>query len=458
MLRIEDGANAWIYFSAPRTYSKSAQPSGPGNDPFGRLKFSRDPALFHDARIERVETVQFGGQPVSCYVVQAAYQSMPGNHGAWNVTRTVWIAEGDGRVLRDTWDYITNPTSAAASGKGHITDDYTVIESGIPLADGRFVFTPPDGSREITLRAPVSTQSAPVSGRTPPLHAVPPEYSPEARAAGLQGTVSLYVEVNQDGHPGTVQVMQGLGLGLDEKAVEAVKQWEYAPSVSIREVDVPFRLERPAPWEVAGASYWMILPPDPHPPELVKPVVSHYTAPDSSACQSAGASLVTLLIGTDGKTSEVAAKDGASGALADAAVRAVESWQFQPATADGTPVEAHGEVELECQPGGMLLPGARPTQPIYRVGGGVSAPILVFKTEPQYSEEARKAKLQGTSMLSLQISPEGKVTAVVVTGPMGMGLDEKAMEAVKRWRFKPAMKLGEPVTVEANIQVNFKLL
>jgi protein TonB len=95
---------------------------------------------------------------------------------------------------------------------------------------------------------------------------------------------------------------------------------------------------------------------------------------------------------------------------------------------------------------------------VYRVGGGVSAPVLVFKKEPEYSEEARKAKYQGTVTLYVEVDPSGKATNIRVLHSLGLGLDEKAMEAVKQWKFKPGMKDGKPVTVQASIEVNFRLL
>ncbi len=95
---------------------------------------------------------------------------------------------------------------------------------------------------------------------------------------------------------------------------------------------------------------------------------------------------------------------------------------------------------------------------VFRVGGGVTAPALLAKVEPEYSEEARKAKYQGTVLLYVQVSPEGKAVNMRVLHSLGLGLDEKAMEAVKKWRFKPGTKDGKAVTVEAQIEVNFRLL
>jgi periplasmic protein TonB len=95
---------------------------------------------------------------------------------------------------------------------------------------------------------------------------------------------------------------------------------------------------------------------------------------------------------------------------------------------------------------------------VYRVGGGVSAPALIFKKEPEYSEEARKAKYQGTVTLYVEVDPSGKAVNIRVLHSLGLGLDEKAIEAVKQWKFKPGMKDGKPVTVAASIEVNFRLL
>ena len=95
---------------------------------------------------------------------------------------------------------------------------------------------------------------------------------------------------------------------------------------------------------------------------------------------------------------------------------------------------------------------------VYRVGGGVSAPSLIYKKEPEYSEEARKAKYQGTVTLYVEVDPSGKAVNIRVLHSLGLGLDEKAMEAVKQWKFKPGMKDGKPVTVAASIEVNFRLL
>lgn len=94
----------------------------------------------------------------------------------------------------------------------------------------------------------------------------------------------------------------------------------------------------------------------------------------------------------------------------------------------------------------------------YRIGGGVSAPVPIFQPEPEYSEEARKAKWQGSVLLSLVVDESGKAVNIKVTKSLGLGLDQKAIEAVEKWRFKPGTKDGKPVAVIASVEVNFRLL
>jgi periplasmic protein TonB len=92
-----------------------------------------------------------------------------------------------------------------------------------------------------------------------------------------------------------------------------------------------------------------------------------------------------------------------------------------------------------------------------RIGGGVSAPQLVFQVDPEFSEEARKAKFMGVVTVNLWVDENGNPTHVRVARGVGMGLDQKAVDAVKQYKFKPAMEGGKPVTVELNIEVNFQI-
>jgi TonB family protein len=101
--------------------------------------------------------------------------------------------------------------------------------------------------------------------------------------------------------------------------------------------------------------------------------------------------------------------------------------------------------------------GASPGSGVYRVGNGVTAPALLRKVEPEYSQEALKAKIEGTVLLYVEITPAGRAGVIKVLHSLGLGLDEKAIEAVRTWTFQPGAKDGSPVTVASQIEVNFRL-
>jgi TonB family protein len=96
-------------------------------------------------------------------------------------------------------------------------------------------------------------------------------------------------------------------------------------------------------------------------------------------------------------------------------------------------------------------------QQLYHVGGDVSAPELIFSPNPEFSEEAKRVKYQGICVVSLIVDTQGNPQRVQVIRHLGKGLDQKAVEAVKQYRFKPAMLHDEPVAVEVKIEVNFRL-
>jgi TonB family protein len=94
---------------------------------------------------------------------------------------------------------------------------------------------------------------------------------------------------------------------------------------------------------------------------------------------------------------------------------------------------------------------------VFRVGGGVLAPRPLSTPDPQYTDQARKAKIEGTCVLGMIVGPDGKPHDIRVQRGIGMGLDQKAIEAVQQWRFDPATKDGRPVAVQINVEVSFKL-
>jgi TonB family protein len=95
---------------------------------------------------------------------------------------------------------------------------------------------------------------------------------------------------------------------------------------------------------------------------------------------------------------------------------------------------------------------------IYTPGrNGVTIPRAIKQTPPQYSDEARRKKLEGTVLLSLVVTANGDTADIKVTRALGSGLDEKAIEAVSQWKFEPATKDGKPVAVKVAVEVSFHL-
>jgi periplasmic protein TonB len=94
---------------------------------------------------------------------------------------------------------------------------------------------------------------------------------------------------------------------------------------------------------------------------------------------------------------------------------------------------------------------------VFKVGGGISAPQAVSTPDPEYTEEARNAKTQGTCILWLIVDDKGRPRNIRVVRGLGFGLDAKAVQAVQQWRFEPAMKDGKPVNVQISVEVGFHL-
>jgi len=97
------------------------------------------------------------------------------------------------------------------------------------------------------------------------------------------------------------------------------------------------------------------------------------------------------------------------------------------------------------------------SEPVYGVHDGVTPPRAIYSPPPEFSDEARKRKVQGVVTLSAVVTSAGHATRIRVLQSQGYGLDEKAVEAVSKWKFKPATKDGKPVSVKIAVEVDFHL-
>jgi TonB family protein len=103
-------------------------------------------------------------------------------------------------------------------------------------------------------------------------------------------------------------------------------------------------------------------------------------------------------------------------------------------------------------PGGMGISGTAGFQ------GSFTGPVLVTKIEPEYSDEARRAHVQGPVVLRIEVDASGQARNITVRQGLGLGLDERAVDAVRKWRFRPAALNGKPVVTTALVEVYFRLL
>lgn len=108
--------------------------------------------------------------------------------------------------------------------------------------------------------------------------------------------------------------------------------------------------------------------------------------------------------------------------------------------------------------GTVGLRKGRAQEPVYKVGGDVTSPHVSYKVDPQYTEEARSAKIDGPVVLSVVVGTDGLAHDISIVKSLDAGLDRKAAEAIEQWHFDPATRNGEPVAVRATIEVNFRLL
>ena len=124
----------------------------------------------------------------------------------------------------------------------------------------------------------------------------------------------------------------------------------------------------------------------------------------------------------------------------------------------GTPPPVNSAAPGPAEPAATPHPTTKnDTAKVYKVGGDVTAPVPIYHPEPAYTKEAKAAKLQDTVVLWIVVDAGGSVIDVKLLRGVGKGLDESAMQTVRTWKFKPAMKKGKPVPVKVVVEVSFKL-
>jgi TonB family protein len=175
-----------------------------------------------------------------------------------------------------------------------------------------------------------------------------------------------------------------------------------------------------------------------------------------------GAVVLQAVIAKDGTVKELRLISGPP-MLVVSAIQAVQQWKYKPYLLNGEPTEVETTINVNYTfEGSEGKAEQAPTvdkagQTIQHIGGGVSAPILTHQVPPEYTAEAKLAKMQGTVLVNLIVDEAGAPEYVHVLRGLSDGLDDKAVEAVRQYKFTPAMEDGKPVPVSLNIEVDFRI-
>jgi len=184
------------------------------------------------------------------------------------------------------------------------------------------------------------------------------------------------------------------------------------------------------------------------PPTILRSVLALYTE-DARTRGIEGTVTIEAIMGEDGRIKSMRVLGGLGFGLDEVALASVQEWEFSPATQDGVPVSAVAQVDVQFN---LRRANA------FRVGNGVTVPRVLSRVEPQYTQEAVRAKLgDGTVRLQTVIRNDGTVDIIRIIQGLPYGMTESAVSAVKQWKFSPGQKDGQDVDVALNIEINFNL-
>jgi TonB family protein len=276
-----------------------------------------------------------------------------------------------------------------------------------------------------------------------------------------------------------LRISRPLGLGLDEQAIAAVAQWRFAAGRrQPQSVTFPIDFVLPSKqsrWHLVGAEFKTpagasrpIFAAADYPLGPGIGVVAYDEAQILAVIGRAASATVSFDIDEGGYPGNFLVVNSSAKEWGPEAAMVIQSWRFHPGMRAGTPVSVSCTLSLVWGPedftskaiaGQMTLlypPPRYDDSPPQAVPLAQSA--IVSKTEPEYTEEARRAGIEGSVWLSLTVNEQGTPVSVRVDGPsLGMGLEANAMEAVKQWRFQPALLNGQPAAVALAVRVEFRL-
>jgi TonB family protein len=315
-----------------------------------------------------------------------------------------------------------------------------------------------------------------------PIETSEPEYSEEARAAGIEGSVALTGVITADGVARNMRVTRSLGFGLDEKALGAIARWRFRPGTDkgqpipmVITASIEFRLpEKQSRWHLIRAEFQ---PPEgasrPRFLQTKYPYgsgISVYAVDEGAVVMATGregTARIALDVDEHGTPVNLRVLGASHEVWGREAMAVVREWQFVAGMKAGAPVAVPCTLDLvwagtTLTPLGLHWAMAQmgtsdPAQTAPSSDSKTNSLAVLYMPQPSYTDAARQAGLEGTVVISLLVAEDGAPQDLSVVRSLGMGLDEKAVEAVSQWRFRPTLLNGRPAATRVAVEVRFAL-
>jgi TonB family protein len=411
-LKIFDGNNTWTYHRQLKQYIKSAISqdliAALTESPAAQLA-PPDPGRFSEVRTLPEETLMVDGIAHACHVLELKEKVGTPPNTEQEPSR-LWIDKETGLILkRSTAHHLREypPSGGPADMRMSLAIESLRLNYS-PAAD-LFVFTPPVGSRLVDAPEFPGMKKSELTGKAAPPFTLPDLAGKDVTLASLRGKTVLLNFWTTWCAPCRVEIPVLQKLHDEDKSVTVI-------AVNVGE-DVG----------------------------LVRTFVedNKITYP-------------VLVAGRDGMAEDYGAKGFPTTVIIDKSgiVRT-----YKVGFGSGGDKELRAALQESASVPAQTQSQTGPSEgPVYNVGPGVSPPQIISKREPEYTEEARRERISGSVLLAAIISTEGIPSAVSVRRSLGGGLSDRAVEAVKTWRFRPGMKDGKAVAVKVTVEVHFRLM
>lgn len=184
------------------------------------------------------------------------------------------------------------------------------------------------------------------------------------------------------------------------------------------------------------------------PPVKISAPAPQYTQ-EARDAQLQGVVIMQTVIDHQGNVANVKILKDLPMGLGEQAKKAVSEWKFEPATLNDEPVDVYYNLTVNFR--------LDSKKKALNVTGDVQKPVKISAPAPEYTAEAKEARIQGVVIAQVIITKDGDVTDVKILKDLPMGLGQQAQEALSKWKFEPATLNGEPVDVYYNLTLNFRL-